>query len=105
MRKKKEGRILPNNEVNPETPNEETETPTTRNINFVINDGTDAIQGATVTIGEITSTTGSQGGCTLQGVSDGENSVTVEAEGYTTKTETITVSESDTTFTISLVSA
>lgn len=84
--------ILPEVEVNPET----------RNINFIINDGTDAIQGATVTIGQITGTTGSQGGCTLQNVADGENSVTVTAEGYTSKTETITVSENDTSFTISL---
>lgn len=98
--------LLPNSQVNPETSNNENETnvtPTTRNVNFVINDGTDAIQGATVTIGEITGTTGSAGGCTLQGVADGENSVTVTAEGYTSKTETITVSENDTTFTISLV--
>ena len=84
--------ILPNNEVNPET----------RNINFIINDGTNAVQGASVSIGGITGTTGSAGGCTLQNVSDGEHSVTVSADGFTTKTETIIVSESDTTFTISL---
>ena len=84
--------ILPDNQVIPEI----------RNINFIINEGTNAIQGASVTIGEITRTTGSQGGCTLQNVTDGENSVTVTAEGYTSKTETITVSENETTFTISL---
>ena len=84
--------ILPNNEVNPET----------RNINFIINDGTNAVQGASVSIDGITGTTGSAGGCTLQNVTDGENSVTVTAEGYTSKTETITVSENETTFTISL---
>ena len=84
--------ILPNNEVNPET----------RNINFIINDGTNAVQGASVSIGGITGTTGSAGGCTLQNVSDGEHSVTVSADGFTTKTETIIVSESDTSFTISL---
>ena len=94
--------ILPDSEVNPETSNQEVDTPATRNVNFIINDGTDAIQGATVTIGEITGTTGSAGGCTLQNVTDGENSVTVTAEGYTSKTETITVSENETTFTISL---
>lgn len=74
----------------------------TQNINFVVDDGSDAIQGAVVTIGEITGTTGSAGGCTLQNVSEGEHSVTVTADGFTSKTETITVSESDTTFTISL---
>ena len=84
--------ILPNIEVNPET----------RNINFIINDGTNAVQGASVSIGDITGTTGSQGGCTLQNVSDGEHSVTVTADGFISKTETITVSESDTSFTISL---
>ena len=84
--------ILPDNQENPET----------RNLNFVINDGTDAIQGATVTIGEISGTTGSQGGCTLHNVTDGEHSVTIVKEGYTTKTETITVSESNTSFTFSL---
>lgn len=84
--------ILPNTEVNPET----------RNINFIINDGTNAVQGASVSIGGITGTTGSAGGCTLQNVSDGEHSVTVSAEGFITKTETIIVSESDTSFTISL---
>ena len=93
---------LPDGEVNPETSNQEVDTTATRNVNFIINDGTDAIQGATVTIGEITGTTGSAGGCTLQNVTDGENSVTVTAEGYTSKTETITVSENETTFTISL---
>ena len=84
--------ILPNTEVNPET----------RNINFIINDGTSAVQGASVSIGDITGTTGSQGGCTLQNVSDGEHSVTVTADGFISKTKTITVSESDTSFTISL---
>lgn len=84
--------ILPDNQVIPEI----------RNINFIINDGTNAIQGASVTLGEITRTTGSQGGCTLQNVTDGEHTVTVTADGYTTKNETITVSKSNTTFTISL---
>ena len=94
--------ILPDGEVTPENPNENEETTSTRDVNFVINDGTDAIQGAVVSIDEITGTTGSAGGCTLHNVTDGENSVTVTAEGYKTKTETITVSESNTTFTISL---
>ena len=87
-------KLLPDDEVNPET----------RNINFIINDGTDAIQGATVSIGETTGTTGSQGGCTLHDITDGEHEVSVSKEGYTTKTETIIVSESNTSFTISLES-
>ena len=84
----------PNNEVNPET----------RNINFVISDGTNPIQGAKVSIEEITGTTGSAGGCTLHNVSDGNHSVTIVKEGFVTKVETITVSESDITFSIILES-
>ena len=84
--------ILPDDEGNPET----------RNITFTVNDGTNPIQGASVSIGNITGTTGSQGGCTLQNVTDGENTVIVTADGYLTKTQTIIVSESDTSFTISL---
>ena len=87
-------RVLPNGEVNPEI--------TTRTINFIINDGTNAIDGATVTIGSNSSTTGSAGGCTLNNISDGEQTVTVTKAGYVTKTETITVSSSNTSFTISL---
>jgi hypothetical protein len=87
-------RILPNDEENPEI--------TKRNISFSINDGNNSISGANVVIGEVSGTTGSAGGCTLQNISDGEHSVTITAEGYVTKTETIVVSESDTIFTISL---
>lgn len=94
--------ILPNGEVNPENPNEEPQTPTSRDVNFIINDGENPIQGAVVSIGEITGTTGSAGGCTLRNVIDGEHTVSVTAEGYTTKTETITVDETHTSFTISL---
>lgn len=77
----------------------------TRNISFTINDGTNPIEGATVAIGSISGTTGSAGGCTLQNVADGEQTVTISKDGFTTKTETITVSSSNTSFTISLVAA
>ena len=79
-------------------------TPETRDIAISVNDGTDPIEGATVTIGSKTGTTSSDGGCTIKDVTDGTISVTVSATGFTTKTETITVSEDDTSFTISLVS-
>ena len=72
------------------------------NISFTINDGTDPIEGATVAIGENSGTTGSAGGCTLQDVADGEQTVTVTKTGYVTKEETITVSSENTSFTISL---
>lgn len=77
---------------------------TTRDLSFTINDGTDPIEGATVTIGGKTGNTGSAGGCTISGIEDGDVSVSVSKEGYTTKTETITVDETHTSFTISLVS-
>ena len=83
-----------------------TPTPVTRDLSFTINDGTDPIEGATVTIGAKTGTTGSAGGCTITGVEEGTGiSVEVAKEGYTTKTETITVDETHTSFTISLVAA
>ena len=78
---------------------------TTRTINFVINDGTDPINQATVTIGETTKTTGSQGGCSFNDIEDGSVEVEVSADGYVTKTETIVVSEENTTFTISLTAS
>ena len=80
----------------------EVEQPATRDIHIDITDGTDGIEGATVVIGETSKTTGSAGGCNFTGLTDGEKSVTVTAEGYTEKTETITVSENDTSFTITL---
>lgn len=77
----------------------------TRTASFTINDGTVAIQGAEVVIDGDTEgkkTTGSSGGCTAT-LSDGEHELVVSAEGYTTKTETITVDAEHTSFTISLV--
>ena len=41
------------------------QTPVTRTLSFTINDGTDAIEGATVKIGSTIKTTGSAGGCTF----------------------------------------
>lgn len=79
------------------------QTPTTYDLSFTINDGTDPIKGATVKIGSKTGTTGDLGGCTLKDIEEGSQSVEVSATGYVTKTETITVSSSNTSFTISLV--
>ena len=79
--------------------------PTTQDLSFTINDGTDPIEGATVTIGDKTGTTGSAGGCTISGIEEGSVSVEVAATGYTTKTETITVDAEHTSFTISLTAA
>lgn len=84
------------NEVNPEI--------TKYDLSFTINDGTNPIESATVTIGDVTGTTGSSGGCTLKDIEEGSQSVTVTKTGYVTKTESIVVSEDNTSFTISLTS-
>lgn len=78
--------LLPDNKVNPET----------YNITFSVTDGSDPIEGATVTIGSITGTTGSAGGCTLQNVPAGSQTVTVKKAGYTDYSKSITVSEATT---------
>lgn len=83
------------------------QTPTSRSVSFTINDGTDAINEASVVIdndSDNSKTTGSAGGCTAT-LTDGEHTVVVSKEGYTTKTETISVDETHTSFTISLVAA
>ena len=84
---------------------QEPATPATQNISFTINDGTNPIEGASVVIDETTKTTGSAGGCSFNGIAEGSVSVTVSAVGYTSKTETITVSSENTSFTISLTAS
>lgn len=78
--------------------------PDTRSISVNVTDGENAVSGASVVIGDVSKTTGSAGGCTFNDITDGEHTVTVTADGYVTKTETITVSEDDTTFTITVTS-
>ena len=84
-----------------ETPTTEP-TPTVYDLSFTINDGTAPVSGATVKIGSKTGTTGLAGGCTIKDVEAGTVSVEVSKEGFTTKTESITVDETHTRFTISL---
>ena len=67
-----------------------------------MNDGNNPVENATVAIGDVTGTTGSAGGCSLQNIPDGEQTVTVTKEGYEDYTGTITVSENNTSFTVSL---
>lgn len=73
-----------------------------RTLNFSVNDGTDAVSGATVNVDGSTGKTGSSGGCTVKNVTDGEHSVTVTKEGYEDYTGTIIVSEDNVSFTVSL---
>ncbi|MBQ6345010.1 MAG: carboxypeptidase regulatory-like domain-containing protein [Methanobrevibacter sp.] len=87
--------ILPETEENPET----------TNLSVTVTDGTNPVEGANVSIEEITSTTGSAGGCTLQNVPTGSQTIHVTATGYTDYTDTITVSSQDNTITITLEEA
>jgi len=60
------------------------------------------VTGASVSIDEITATTGSAGGCTLQNVPVGEQIITVTASGYEEYNDTITVSDENNSFNITL---
>lgn len=86
---------LPNSQVNPET----------TNLSVTVTDGINPIEGATVSIDEISSTTGSAGGCTLQDVPEGSQTITVIATGYTDYTDTIEVSSLNNEITIILEEA
>ena len=74
------------------------------NLSFSITDGSSPIRKATVTIGEVIGTTGTAGGCTLSDISEGEQTVIIKATGYITKTETIIISEENTSFSFELES-
>lgn len=77
----------------------------TRTLSITVQDSNeDAIQGATVTIGETSKTTGSAGGCSFT-LPDGDYEVTVEKTSYTTATEDVTVAYDSTSATITLTSA
>ena len=89
-------------ENNQSSDDNEVEEVTTRTLNFTVNDSNGSVEGAAVVIGDVTGTTGSAGGCSLQNISDGEHTVTVTKEGYEDYTGTITVSENNTSFTVTL---
>ena len=78
------------------------ETPETVNISVSVNDGENPVNGASVSINEISSTTGSQGGCTLNNVPIGAQTIIVTASGYENYSETINVSNENITFEIKL---
>lgn len=70
------------------------ETPETTNVSISIEDENDnPVSGATVSIGAISSVTGSAGGCTLQNVPVGTRIITVTAEDYETLTESVIISD------------
>ena len=77
-------------------------------ITITVDDGDDtptAIEGASVKIGSTTKTTDSNGQCTFANMTYQDYSAEVSAEGYTTKTETISFRSNHKTFTISLTAA
>ena len=73
-----------------------------RNLSISVNDGENAIEGASVAIGDITGTTGNAGGCTLSNVLDGEHTITATAEGYENYSATITSDSTHSSFTITM---
>lgn len=73
-----------------------------RSVSFTVNDGTDAVSGATVLIDNSTSkTTGGAGGCTAS-LTDGTHTVAITKDGFEDYSGSITLSYEDTSFTISL---
>ncbi len=79
------------------------ENPETENISITVQDSEEQpISGATVSIGQISSNTGVAGGCTLQNVPVGTQTIIVTKEGYQEYTDTISISSNDNSFTITL---
>ncbi len=80
----------------------------TSNISFTVKDSADtpaAVQGAKVTLNGKSGTTGSSGGCTINGILWGTYTVTVTKTGFTDYSDEITVDGSHTSFNISLTSS
>ena len=72
-------------------------------VSFTVNDGTDPIEGAVVTVATgKTGTTCNAGGCTVTGVLPATYTVTVEKEGYESYSGSKVIDSGHTSFTISL---
>lgn len=67
-----------------------------------VTDGTNPVSQVEVAIGEITGTTGSQGGCTLHDVPVGTVTVTATKTGYVTYSQEVTITSSTETLEITL---
>ena len=94
-------------EINPDDEGGQEET-TTVDINVTVTDGTNAVQGATVTIGgkSCANGTGSTGGCTVKDVAVGTGvAVSVTCEGYETYTATADITTETTTMSITLTAS
>ncbi|WP_407420675.1 PEGA domain-containing protein [Methanobrevibacter sp.] len=67
-----------------------------------VTDGTNPVSQVEVAIGEITGTTGSQGGCTLHNVPVGTVTVTATKTGYVNYSQEVTITSSTETLEIIL---
>lgn len=67
-----------------------------------VTDGTNPVSGVEVSIGTITGTTGSQGGCTLHDVPVGTVTVTATKTGYVNYSQEVTITSSSETLEIIL---
>lgn len=75
----------------------------TDTLTVTVDDGTDPISGATVTIGTTDKTTGDDGVATFTAMPYDDYSAEISATGYTTKTETLAFRSNHKAFTVSLV--
>ena len=80
------------------------QTPETRDISINVTDGTNPVQGASVVIGDVTKTTGSAGGCTFNGLTEGEHDISVVCDGFADFASTIIIAEENNNFEITLTS-
>lgn len=71
-------------------------------VHFDVTDGVNGIGGATVTINGVSKTTGSAGGCNFNNIKGGTVTVEVTKTGYVSKSESISVDNEHTSFTIVL---
>lgn len=89
-----------NPEITPEP--EPAEPETIDDLAITVTNGTDPLSQVEVSIGQITGTTGSQGGCTLHDVPIGVVTVTATREGYVEYNEEVTITSETETLEITL---
>ena len=74
----------------------------TTDISVTVTDGTNPVEGATVTVNEAEAQTDASGIATFASVVNGSTSIKVEKEGIVTKYETVNVSSSSNSFTVTV---
>ena len=84
--------------MNPETVEIETV-----DISVSVTDGTDPIQGVTVTVADSECTTGSAGGCTLRNVPVGDITVTATKDGYESYSDSEIITDETESLSIELI--